>query len=124
MKKQYRLRKSADFDRVRNAGRSWTTPMLVLCVLANDLPYSRFGFAASKRVGQAVVRNRAKRLMREVVRLRQAGIRPGLDLVWIARKLMAQADYAQVEQAVTQLLKQANAQGAPRPSGPKDRATQ
>jgi ribonuclease P protein component len=121
VKKQYRLRKSADFDRVRNAGRSWTTTLLVLCVLANDLPYSRFGFAASKRVGKAVVRNRAKRLMREVVRLRQADIRSGLDMVWIARKPMAQADYAQVERAVTQLLKQANAKSVPRSGGSKDR---
>jgi ribonuclease P protein component len=125
VKKQYRLRKSADFDRVRDAGRSWATILLVLCVSRNELPYSRFGYAVSKRVGTAVVRNRAKRVMREVVRLRQADIRPGVDMVWIARKPIAQADYAQVERAMAQLLKQANAlENLPRPDSPKDRAAE
>jgi ribonuclease P protein component len=119
--KQYRLRKSADFDRVRDAGRSWATSLLVLCVSHNDLPYSRFGFAASKRVGAAVVRNRAKRLMREVVRLRQADILPGVDMVWIARRPIAQAVYVQVEQAMFQLLKQASAlKSCLRPDSIKD----
>jgi ribonuclease P protein component len=80
---------------------------LVLCVLRNNLGYSRFGFSASKRVGGAVVRNRARRLMREATRLRQAMIADGWDMVIIARQPMREADFHQVDRAVEQLLRRA-----------------
>jgi ribonuclease P protein component len=107
MKKRFRLRKNSDFQRVRREGRSWTHPLLVLCVLRNNLGYSRFGFSASKRVGGAVVRNRARRLMREATRLRQATIADGWDMVIIARQPMREADFHQVDRAVEQLLRRA-----------------
>ena len=107
MKKRFRLRKNSDFQRVRREGRSWAHPLLVLCALRNDLGYSRFGFSASKRVGGAVVRNRAKRLTREATRLRQAMIADGWDVVIIARQPMREANFPQVDQAVEQLLRRA-----------------
>jgi ribonuclease P protein component len=108
VKKENRLRASSDFARVRKAGRSWSHSLLALCILPNDLPYSRFGFAASSHVGTAVARNHAKRLMREAVRLRQPLIQPGWDMVFIARKSIQQADYRRVDQAIAQLFRQAN----------------
>jgi ribonuclease P protein component len=107
MRKRFRLRKNSDFQRVRREGRSWAHPLLILCVLRNDLGYSRFGFSASRRVGGAVVRNRAKRLMREATRLRQARIADGWDMVLIARQPMQEADFHQVDRAVGQLLRRA-----------------
>lgn len=107
MKKRFRLRKNLDFQRVRTKGRSWAHPLLVLCALRNDLDYSRFGFSASKRVGGAVVRNRARRLMREAIRLRQGVIEDGWDVVIIARQPMREANFHQVDRAVEQLLRRA-----------------
>ena len=107
MKKRFRLRKNSDFQRVRREGRSWAHPLLVLCVLRNDLSYSRFGFSVSKWVGGAAVRNHAKRLMREATRLRQAMITDGWDVVIIARQPMREANFYQVDQAVEQLLRRA-----------------
>jgi ribonuclease P protein component len=107
MKKRFRLRKNSDFQRVRREGRSWAHPFLVLCALRNDLGYSRFGFSASKRVGGAVVRNRARRLMREATRLRQAMIADGWDVVIIARQPMREANPHQVDRAIGQLLRRA-----------------
>jgi len=92
---------------VRREGRSWTHPLLVLCALPNDLEYSRFGFSVSHWVGKAVVRNRAKRLMREVTRLRQGDIKEGWDLVFIARNPIREANFKQVDQAIEQLLRRA-----------------
>ena len=107
MKKRFRLGKNSDFQRVRREGRSWAHPLLVLYALRNDLCYSRFGFSVSKRVGGAVVRNRAKRLMREATRLRQAMITDGWDVVIIARQPMREANFHQVDRAIGQLLRRA-----------------
>jgi ribonuclease P protein component len=107
MEKRFRLRKNSDFQRVYRKGHSWVHPLLVLYALRNDLGYSRFGFSASKQVGGAVVRNRARRLMREAIRLRQAMIADGWDMVIIARRPMGEANFHQVDQAAEQLLRRA-----------------
>lgn len=107
MRKTYRLTKGEDFEQVRSEGRSWVHPLLVLCALPNDRAHSRFGFAVGKRVGKAVTRNRAKRLLREAIRLRENHIAPGWDLVFIARARIRQADFHQVDRAVEHLLRRA-----------------
>ena len=107
MKKRSRLRKNSDFQRVYEKGRSWAHPLLVLYALRNDLGYSRFGFSVSKRVGGAVVRNRARRLMREAIRFRQAMIADGWDVVIIARQPVREANFHRVDRAVEQLLRRA-----------------
>lgn len=107
MERQYRLRRSLDFERVRREGQSWAHPLVVLAAAPNGQPVSRFGFVTSKRVGNAVQRNRARRLMRESVRRQLAHIPPGWDCVFVARAPVVDATFAQVEAAVTQLLQRA-----------------
>jgi ribonuclease P protein component len=102
--KAHRLTKASDFWRVRQEGRCWSTSLLVVCARNNDLPVTRSGFAVSKRIGTAVVRNRVKRRMCEAVRLHQDLIAPGWDLVWIARRPIALATYTDIERAVSRLL--------------------
>lgn len=103
-----RLRRSSDFERVRTSGRSWVNRLLVLSVLANDLGQARVGVAASRRVGGAVKRVRARRLIREAVRSQLGGIAGGWDVVFIARAPLAEASFQDVERAVAQLLGWAN----------------
>ena len=107
MKRRFRVREDRRFRQIRQAGRSFSTDMLVLCALANDLPYSRFGFAVNSRIGNAVTRNRIKRRLREISRLRLASIRPGWDIILIARKPIRSADYHQIETACARLLRRA-----------------
>lgn len=107
MEKTYRLRKSEQFQKVRDEGRSWANRWLVLCALRNDLTHSRFGFTASRRIGSAVVRNRVRRRMREAVRLRREALAPGWDLVFIARSTLKEATFREVDRAVEQLLRRA-----------------
>jgi ribonuclease P protein component len=108
MERKYRLRLNADFRRVRQKGKSWANRLIVLCALPNDLEHSRFGFAASKRIGKAVVRNRVRRRMREAVRLRRAQISDGWDLVFVARSAIRHASYTEIAQGVEHLLRRAN----------------
>jgi ribonuclease P protein component len=113
MRRKFRLRDSADFRRVRQEGKSWSNRLLVLCVSPNSLDYSRFGFAVSKRIGKAALRNRVKRRVREVVRVRLPEIPEGWDLVFIARAPLKEAQFAVVERAVEQLLRRALLLSAP-----------
>lgn len=99
-----RLRRSADLKRIRQQGQGRPHPLAVLLTVSNDLEVSRFAFVASRRVGNAVKRNRARRLLREVIRLHLPQIEPGWDCMLIARQATPQATYAEVETAVLHLL--------------------
>ncbi|MEZ4590707.1 MAG: ribonuclease P protein component [Chloroflexota bacterium] len=103
----HRLKRSADIAQVRQQGRSWRHPLCILLAKPGESVASRFAFVASKRVGQAVVRNRVRRLLREAVHHHLDEIQPGWDCVWIARPRLSQASFAEVETAVLQLLAQA-----------------
>ena len=91
------------------AGRGWSTPLLVLYVAPNDGAFTRFGITVSGRVGKAVVRNRVRRRLREAVRARLSQVRPGLDLVFVARPAIVPATWGQLCAAVDTLLQRAHA---------------
>jgi ribonuclease P protein component len=99
-----RLRHDRDFERVRLTGRTWVNRWLVLSALTNDLGRVRVGVSASRRVGGAVKRVRARRLIREAVRPRLGEIADGWDLLFIARSALSSASFQEVDRAVAQLL--------------------
>jgi ribonuclease P protein component len=81
---------------------------LVLYVAPNAVNRTRVGISVGKRVAkQAVARNRVRRRVREAVRLRHAGLRPGYDLVFIAREPSAAASWQDIQAATQQLLRRA-----------------
>ena len=90
---------------VYRQGEVWTTSLLVMKAMPNGLSLSRYGFSVTKKVGKAVQRNRLKRLLREIMRLQP--LRPGWDIVFIARSVAVRVDYRQLERAVTKLLARA-----------------
>ena len=107
MKRKYRLRRNSDFLRVRHVGETHASPFLVLAFLRNNLLHSRFGFVVNRRLGKAAPRNKIKRRVREAARLRFSHIKPGFDLVFIARQYARSASYQELADAVEHLLRQA-----------------
>jgi ribonuclease P protein component len=104
MRRHYRLQGSADIGQLRQEGRRWHHPLVILFARPNEQEISRFAFSASRRVGNAVARNRAKRLLREAVRLHLHELHPGWNCLLVARKATAVAPFSDVEAAVLQLL--------------------
>jgi len=98
---QYLTRK-AQFGLVYDEGSSWPSKAVVMKALPNGLGLSRYGFTVSRRVGKAVVRNRVRRLLREI--LRQTQLQPGWDMVFIARPPAARANYESLGRSVRGLL--------------------
>lgn len=99
---EVRLRTRGEFTAVQQRGRRVATRMLTLLALPNALGHDRLGIVASRRIGGAVTRNRAKRRIREIFRQRGDasraldGRRP-LDLVVIARREVATAPFSEIE---------------------------
>jgi ribonuclease P protein component len=104
---RHHLRTRAEFERVRREGRSWSHRLLILAACRNELQLTRVGMMASRSVGGAVERNRARRLMREAWRIYAAHIVPGWDALLIARKAITQVKMQEVAAALESLLHQA-----------------
>ncbi len=113
MKRRFRLTRSTDFKRVRRYGKSYAHPLVVLYALSSDQPGVRVGVTAGVRVGGAVERNRAKRLLREAMKSFLPVTKPGTDLMLIARPPLVQAHLNEVQQALASLLQRANLLIAP-----------
>ena len=90
------LRKNSDFNAIYKKGRSVGDRYLVLFLRENGLPYNRTGFLASKKVGNSVKRNRAKRLMKESYRAISYMLPEGYDFIIIARNTICGKKCAEV----------------------------
>jgi len=106
-----RLRSGTDFRRIYALRRSVGGSMVVLYGAANSLAHARLGLSVSRKVGNAVVRNRWKRLLREAFRTSRSRLPTGLDLIAIPRagsepKLEAlQAELVELAEKLARRLK-------------------
>ena len=102
MRGEQHLTRDSQFQFVYDNGRSWAGREVVVRAAPNGLDITRFGFAVSRRVGKAVIRNLVKRRLREI--FRQAALRTGWDIVVIARGPAAQAEFSDLKKTVEGLL--------------------
>lgn len=103
-----RIKQGRDFARVRQEGER----LPIGCLIGNwrrlgPGEASRVGVVTSVRVGQAVERNRARRLLREVFRLHQYELAQPVDLVLVARPSIAGKSYSAVEKDFLTMLRKA-----------------
>ena len=94
--------------RVRRFGRSYAHPLIVLIAFQKQECSLRFGFSASRAVGKAVQRNRAKRILKVVIADLVEKITPGWDIMLFARKPIINASFYEIKTAVNALLSRAN----------------
>ena len=94
--------------RVRRSGQSFAHPLLVLVLGDGGKSNSRFAVTAGVSIGNAVQRNRAKRILREKLRPMLPGISVGWDVILLARKPFLKASDNELKNALTSLLSQAN----------------
>lgn len=105
MQKQFRLAKREDFNKVYRYGKSVANHQFVLYYMPRaDIDRFRLGVSVSKKIGNAVVRNRLRRMVKEIVRLNADGIKPHTDLILIARKPTAELSYKEMEKSVLHVM--------------------
>jgi len=107
MKRPEVLRRQEDFTKLYRSGRSSGSRYLVLLYRKNGLSYNRKAFLASKKVGNSVCRNRARRLMKEAFRKTEAALPIGYDFLLIARHTILDCKCGQVEDSLCSVLKKA-----------------
>lgn len=120
VERDLRLRTDFEVRQARSRGRAHAEGPLVFRVLRNDTdpPKNRYAFVAGKRVGNAVARNRSKRLCREVIRHLHNRISPGYDFVLIVRgEASALPSYAVARELIERILTRARLL-APEPPRP------
>jgi len=91
---------------VYRSGKAWVNNLIVMKASPNECEFSRYGFSVTKNIGKAVVRNRIRRLLREISRI--TPVKPGWDIVFIARPAAVTADYHELRKSVETLLLRAH----------------
>jgi ribonuclease P protein component len=107
VKRSFRLTRSTEFKRVRQFGKSYAHPLIVLLALPSPGEQLRVGVAASRAVGGAVKRNRAKRLVREAMRSLIPQTHDGWNALILCRRPILDSSLPEIIGVLTQLLHKA-----------------
>ena len=103
MKSRCTLKKNSDFRRLYAKGKSAVNPYLVVYCRRNQTGENRLGYTVSTKLGHAVVRNRIRRRLREIVRLNAPKLKTGWDIVLVARGRCLNAPYRKLDAAFLQV---------------------
>lgn len=115
MHRKLRLKNRNDFSRIYRHGKSFANGQFVVywSRQVNAEPF-RLGVSASKKIGNAVVRNRMRRMVKEIVRLRKEQIVEKIDLIIIVRKPAIQMKMKEMDKSMVHVLKRAGLLKAPK----------
>jgi ribonuclease P protein component len=103
--REARLVRRGEFDAVYRAGKRRSSSHFTVFFRANELSQSRFGFSIKKALGGAVVRNRIRRRLREIVRCHRLEIPSGWDIVIHPKSSVVRVEFAALAADLLRLLK-------------------
>ena len=101
------FRRKQEFNKVYSKGRSYVNHFIIIHVLNSNKIEGKVGFAVGKKIGNAVIRNRIKRLLRESYRIYQRDIQKNVSMVLIARKPLINVKCDVVKKAFKELCNKA-----------------
>ncbi len=107
MEKVQTFGENRDFRRLYARGKSFVHPLLVTYCLKNRTGRRRYGITVSVKVGGAVTRNRAKRVIREAFRLLSPDVPPGWDIIFVARTKTPHVKMGEVQKVMKKQLQKA-----------------
>jgi ribonuclease P protein component len=107
------LNRPQDFAALQEHGTIRSHPLLAARVLRTELGTTRFGLATGRALGSAVVRNRVRRRLREAIRSMLPSLRPGWDVLVIARPAIVGAEHGAIGVALRRLLARAGVLAEP-----------
>ena len=105
MKHTVALKQNHEFRRLYSKGRNAALPYFAVYCRKTGRPYSRLGLTTGVKLGNAVKRNRVRRRMRELYRTNESKLRPGYDIVMVARTRAIFARYSDLESSFLRLMK-------------------
>lgn len=98
------LKKTSEFSKVYKRGKSFADKNIVIYYMPNHLPFCRVGFSISKKVGNSVIRNRVRRLIKEAYRLNFGNL-VGYDIVFVARVQSNQVEFHEMEKSLKYIFR-------------------
>jgi ribonuclease P protein component len=104
VERRFRLTKDSDFKRVRQSGKTYSHPLLVLIVLENEHKISRVGVITRKSLGNAVKRNRIRRQMKACMALMMPLIKGNWDMIMIPRSAMSGSDFSTIRSSLIDVI--------------------
>ncbi|WP_128895603.1 ribonuclease P protein component [Longirhabdus pacifica] len=108
MEKKYRLAKNEQFKRIYRNGQSMANHQFVVYSKpSKGTEHFRVGVVVSKKIGNAVVRNRMRRVMKEILRHHKHDIISNVDIIVLARKATLNMNYKQLESSMKHVLRKA-----------------
>ncbi|MGD9901478.1 MAG: ribonuclease P protein component [Spirochaetales bacterium] len=108
LEKKYRLQKRKEFGYIFKNGKSFVSKLVILTYLPTKLQSFKVGFSVSKKIGNAVTRNKAKRRLREAFKTYKENVNPKYNYILVARAGIENATYLEIVDAVKYCLTKTN----------------
>ncbi|MGI6413428.1 MAG: ribonuclease P protein component [Syntrophomonadaceae bacterium] len=105
--KKYRISHQEEYQELYKKGKKFTGKYIIVYIKGNNLHHNRFGIVVSKKVGNAVIRNRAKRQIRAVIQEINRGMIGSNDMVVIAKSNISKSSYCVIKKDFCGILRKA-----------------